>query len=180
MSVFVGVDIAAKTFDLVNRKGGKASKVESFSQSPQGHAKAIKRLHNLKPTLITMEATGIYYFDLAVALVQAGLPVAVINPKSFHHFAKLKLAGSKTDGVDAALLAEYGERIEPSLWTPPDEVRLALRKDDDGFEYNRVRKFEVLGIDEPEKDPFAPDAEPESTASQPQQKDDNKDRPCNS
>ena len=36
MSVFVGVDIAAKTFDLVNRKGGKASKVESFSQSPQG------------------------------------------------------------------------------------------------------------------------------------------------
>ncbi|MEP2269847.1 MAG: transposase, partial [Marinobacter sp.] len=135
MSVFVGVDIAAKTFDLVNRKGGKASKVESFSQSPQGHAKAIKRLHNLKPTLITMEATGIYYFDLAVALVQAGLPVAVINPKSFHHFAKLKLAGSKTDGVDAALLAEYGERIEPSLWTPPDEVRLALR--DIGRQINR-------------------------------------------
>ena len=136
MSVFVGVDIAAKTFDLVNRKGGKASKVESFSQSAQGHAKAIKRLHNLKPTLITMEATGIYYFDLAVALVQAGLPVAVINPKSFHHFAKLKLAGSKTDGVDAALLAEYGERIEPSLWTPPDEVRLALR--DIGRQINRL------------------------------------------
>lgn len=136
MSTFVGVDIAAKTFELVNRRGGRASKVESFSQSPGGHAKAIKRLKTLKPTLIVMEATGIYYFDLAVALVQARLPVAVINPKSFHHFAKLKLAGSKTDGVDAALLAEYGERMEPPQWTPPDQARLALR--DIGRQINRL------------------------------------------
>lgn len=35
-------------------------------------------------------------------------------------------------------------------------VKLALRRDDDGAEYNRLRAFEVLGIDEPEADPFAP------------------------
>lgn len=35
-------------------------------------------------------------------------------------------------------------------------VMLALRRDDDGTEYNRLRAFEVLGIDEPERDPFAP------------------------
>ena len=42
------------------------------------------------------------------------------------------------------------------------EVKLALRRDDDGTEYNRVRAFNVLGVDEPERDPFAPtdDAEP--------------------
>ena len=136
MSAFVGVDIAAKTFDLVSRQGDKASRGRSFSQTPQGHAKAIQHLKTLKPTLIVMEATGIYYFDLAVALVQAGLPVAVINPKSFHHFAKLKLAGSKTDAVDAALLAEYGKRIEPPRWTPPNEARLALR--DIGRQINRL------------------------------------------
>lgn len=136
MGAFVGVDIAAKTFDLVSRQSGKVSRGTSFSQTSQGHAKAIQHLKALKPTLIVMEATGIYYFDLAVALVQAGLPVAVINPKSFHHFTKLKLAGTKTDAVDAALLAEYGERIEPPRWTPPDEARLALR--DIGRQINRL------------------------------------------
>ncbi len=136
MSVFVGVDIAAKTFDLVVRMAGKSSKVEQFKQTPQGYAQAVKRLKALKPALIVMEATGIYYLDLAVALVVAGLPVSVINPKSFRHFAALKLTGSKTDGIDAALLAEYGERIGPRLWTPPDETHLALR--DIGRQINRL------------------------------------------
>ncbi len=35
-------------------------------------------------------------------------------------------------------------------------VKLALRRDDDGTERNRVRTFEITGIDEPEADPFAP------------------------
>src|SRR5690625_1552546 len=136
MSVFVGIDIAANTFDLAVRQTGKSLKAESFKQTPEGHAQASKRLKALEPQLIVMEATGIYYLDLAVALVQAGLPVAVINPKSFRHFATLKLAGSKTDGLDAALLAEYGERMQPGCWTPPDATRLALR--DIGRQINRL------------------------------------------
>lgn len=36
------------------------------------------------------------------------------------------------------------------------KVQVILRKDDDGTERNRVRTFEVLGIDPPEVDPFAP------------------------
>lgn len=136
MSVFVGIDIAAKTFELVARKAGKSLKGESFKQTPEGHTQAIKRLKALKPQLIVMEATGIYYLDLAVALTQAGLPVAVINPKSFRHFATLKLAGSKTDGLDATLLAEYCERMQPACWTPPDETCLALR--DIGRQINRL------------------------------------------
>ena len=36
------------------------------------------------------------------------------------------------------------------------KAKLALRRDEDGTEYNRVRSFEVLGIDEPERDAFAP------------------------
>jgi transposase len=136
VSVFVGVDIAAKTFDLVSREAGRSAKAEQFKQTPEGHAKVVRRLKTLNPSVIVMEATGIYYLDLAVALAQAGLPVSVINPKSARHFAELKLINSKTDGVDAALLAEYGERMGPRLWTPPDETRLALR--DIGRQINRL------------------------------------------
>jgi hypothetical protein len=35
-------------------------------------------------------------------------------------------------------------------------VKLALRKDDNGDERNRVRGFDVIGIVEPERDAFAP------------------------
>lgn len=135
MSVFAGIDIAAQSFELVVRKSGNQSKVESFKQTPEGHAKAVKRLSALKPIIIVLEATGIYYLDLAVALAAADLPVAVINPKSFHHFAQMKLKPNKTDGVDAALLAEYGECMKPLLWTPPTAQQLALR--DIGRQINR-------------------------------------------
>jgi len=46
------------------------------------------------------------------------------------------------------------------------KVRVALRRDDDGTEYNRVRSFDVLSVDEPERDAFAPaeDDEPQAEA----------------
>lgn len=136
MSGFVGIDVAAKTFDVVVRIDGKASKVEQFSQTPDGHAAAVRKLQKLAPELIVMEATGIYYLDLAVALAKANLPVSVINPKSFHHFAALKLNGNKTDAVDAALLAEFAQCMSPRLWrAPPDEL-LGLR--DIGRQLNRL------------------------------------------
>ncbi|HLQ43845.1 MAG TPA: DUF669 domain-containing protein [Planctomycetaceae bacterium] len=36
------------------------------------------------------------------------------------------------------------------------KVRVVIRKDDDGNQHNRVRMFEVVGIDTPKADPFAP------------------------
>lgn len=49
------------------------------------------------------------------------------------------------------------EQLERPL--PPGircKAKLSLRRDDDGIEYNRVRSFEVIGIDPPETDAFAP------------------------
>lgn len=64
------------------------------------------------------------------------MPVAIINPKSSRHFAELMLTNSKTDSVDAALLAEYAERMTPRLWTVPDDDHMALR--DIGRQINRL------------------------------------------
>lgn len=136
MATWVGIDIAAKDFELVSRSDGKSSRTMTFKQTVQGHKLAVKHLKKLKPRGVVLEATGVYYLDLAVSLSRAGLPVSVINPKSFHHFAKLKLSASKTDGIDAGLLAEYGERMTPMLWSAPDERCLGLR--DIGRQINRL------------------------------------------
>lgn len=36
------------------------------------------------------------------------------------------------------------------------ECKLSLRRDDDGNEFNRLKRFEVVGVDEFERDAFAP------------------------
>lgn len=49
------------------------------------------------------------------------------------------------------------EQLERPL--PPGircQVKLALRRDDDGNETNKVKRLDVLGIDPPDVEPFAP------------------------
>jgi hypothetical protein len=60
------------------------------------------------------------------------------------------------------------EQLESPL--PPGircAVRVALRKDDDGSQYNRVKTFAVVGIDEPPAEPFAPADVPTGPEPQP-------------
>lgn len=127
MSASVGIDISAASFDVVICEAGKYSKPARYRQTPEDHNRLISQLKPLNPAYVVMEATGIYYFDLAIALADAGLPVSVVNPKSTKHFAQVKLQNSKTDALDAALLAEYGMRMEPRRWAPPNQHRQAFR-----------------------------------------------------
>lgn len=48
MSVFAGIDIAAKFFDLVIRRNGKSRAVERFEQTPEGHDKAARKLEQFE------------------------------------------------------------------------------------------------------------------------------------
>lgn len=127
MSVHVGLDVGSRTTAMGWRNNGRPAGSCDIDQTPGGRKAAVSKLLALKPLSVVMEATGIYYLDLALELTAAGLPVSVINPKSFHNFAKLMLKNSKTDAIDAQLLAEYGERMSPRLWTPPTAVQLELR-----------------------------------------------------
>ena len=135
VEIFAGIDIGAKSVVVSMRRAGRHIGTYEFRQTPEGHQALIKKLGR-QVACVVLEATGIYYLDLAVALHRAGLPVAVINPRSFHHFAHLKLNNSKTDAIDAALLAEYGECIKPVLWQAPNEALMGLR--DIGRQINRL------------------------------------------
>ncbi len=127
MTCFVGIDISARTFNFAVRVNGKTTRVSELNQTPEDHQALAKKLMSLSPERIVMEATGVYHFDLAVALSRAGLPVCVINPASYHHYAAMRLNAAKTDARDAVLLAEYGESMRPALWQAPDDDCMALR-----------------------------------------------------
>lgn len=75
-----------------------------------------------------MEATGIYYLDMAVQLAEAGVEVMVLNPKAAHHFARAMSQRSKTDALDARMLLAYLQRMDFVPWQPPPRAVLELRQ----------------------------------------------------
>jgi len=71
-----------------------------------------------------MEATGTYGEALALHLHQAGHTVSVVNPAAIKAFAASRLSRTKTDKVDAELIARFCVAQQPLAWTPPaPEVR---------------------------------------------------------
>lgn len=127
MSV-VGIDVSAKSLDVVVRQQGNNGQSATYANSHSGHNQFITKLKKLKPELIVMEATGVYHFAIAERLFDEGLPVSVINPKQSFHFAKTLLQRSKTDAIDAGLIAEYAQRMEPRRWTAPSRARREFRE----------------------------------------------------
>ena len=123
-----GIDVGCKTLDVVIRKSGKATKACSFENTSTGHRKLDKALRKARVTRVGLEATGVYHFDLAIALHQSNrFELMVINPKAAKHYAQARMARSKTDALDAAMLAEFVEHMPFEPWQCPDGSKLALR-----------------------------------------------------
>jgi len=76
---------------------------------------------------VGLEATGQYHLDLALALDDAGFALMVINPKAAKHFAEAIQTRTKTDAVDAAVLAEFAPRMPFQSWQRPDVLVLTIR-----------------------------------------------------
>ena len=109
---FVGIDVAKDDFVV-----SLDQKTSSFHNSPKGINQFIRKLPI--SAWCIMEATGVYSVRLAMALHEKGFKVSVINPLQIKRFAQTKLKRAKTDQVDAVLIAEYGQKMRPGLFTPP-------------------------------------------------------------
>lgn len=116
--VFVGIDVAKATLDVCINPGGE---LLHTTYDDDGVARLVERLRQDGPTLIVLEATGGLEGRLAAELAGAGLPVAVINPRQARDFAKAIGRLSKTDAIDAAVLAEFARAVRPQVRPLKDE-----------------------------------------------------------
>jgi transposase len=90
------------------------------SNDEEGLARLVGRLTELQPTLIVLEATGGYHLAVTAALAAEGLPVVVVNPRQVRDFARSVGRLAKTDSLDAAILAEFADRVRPQVRSIPD------------------------------------------------------------
>jgi len=125
--LFAGIDVGAEELILVIRKNGKPFDPQKFANTPADRTRLVKKLVKLPGIIVCLEATGVYHFDLSLALHDAGVLLMVVNPKASHNFAKVLMKNSKTDAVDANTLAEYAARMDFVAWTRPSDEQIALR-----------------------------------------------------
>jgi transposase len=124
---FAGIDVGAEELVLIIRNHGTSHKAQKFANTSADHLRLTKKLAALPGLIVCLEATGVYHFDLAIALYDAGVALMVVNPKASHNFAKVLMKNSKTDAVDAETLAQYAERMDFVAWARPSNEKIALR-----------------------------------------------------
>lgn len=122
----LGVDIAKLKFDVCLIKENGKAKHKVFANTRHGFEQLVVWLtsHEIGNLHVCLEATGSYGEALALHLFDAGLTVSVVNPAQVKAFAASCLTRTKTDKVDAELIARFCLAHQPSAWSPPTpEVR---------------------------------------------------------
>ncbi|MBK1839066.1 IS110 family transposase [Azospirillum sp. YIM B02556] len=121
-AVFVGIDCGKEVLDVVVVPGGETLRV---ANSAAGHEALIAGLKGRPVALVGIEASGGYERAVRDALEAAGIAVAVLDPARVRHLAKAKGQRAKTDPIDAALIADFTARFQPSA-TPSNRQRERL------------------------------------------------------
>jgi transposase len=116
-SVSVGIDVSKAWLDMALRPSGERNRVR---YDAPGIAMILTQLSQVRPAVIVVEATGGLERSLLRALVDAALPVIVVNPRQVRDFAKATGQLAKTDTLDAQVLARFAEVIQPTLREIPD------------------------------------------------------------
>lgn len=107
-SAVAGIDISKRFLDVHLLPGGRERRFPSDRL-----AALVAWLESHGIDLVVAEATGGLEVDLAAALEDAGMPLAIVNPRHVRHFARGLGLLAKTDRLDARVLALYGERVRP-------------------------------------------------------------------
>lgn len=122
----LGIDIAKLKFNvcLIHESGKLKHKVFPNSEAGFEQLKGWLSKQGVERVHACLEATGTYGEALSLRLHQAGHRVSVINPAAIKAFAGSRLSRTKTDRVDAELIARFTQAQAPPAWTPlPQEVR---------------------------------------------------------
>ncbi len=121
--VYIGIDISQGDLDIA---AYPTEQIWRHKNSQGGISKTVAKLKGLNPKLIVMEATGGLETPLRQSLDQAGLPVAVVNPRRIRDFGRSMGILAKTDKLDAKVMAYFAAKIEPTPHPPRDEATQKL------------------------------------------------------
>jgi len=141
---YLGIDISKTKFDaclLLDKKPA----FKTFGNSYEGFHALINWLEEkgAKPVHICMEGTGKLWEPLAEFLHEQKYLVSVVNPTRIKGFAQSDMRRSKTDKIDAKIIARFCRAQNPIAWVPPPAEVKAIRDMQryvDALKQDRIRE----------------------------------------
>lgn len=115
----VGIDIGKHTLDVYIYETECHWQADN---TPAGIKQLLARLNRYKLTCIVVEATGGYERQLVEACAEKNMPVVIVQPIQVRQFAKAQGVFAKTDKIDARLIAQFGQRMQPEIRVLPSKT----------------------------------------------------------
>ncbi|MGH9486276.1 MAG: IS110 family transposase [Terriglobales bacterium] len=118
--VWVGIDVGKRQLEVALSTGAGFT----LDNDEAGVAELVSRLGAAAPALVVLEASGGYEQQAWIALWEAGIPAARVNPRDTYHFAQANRQLAKTDRLDARGLAQFAAKMRPEPTAPPADEEL--------------------------------------------------------
>jgi transposase len=126
---YLGIDVAKKKLDCALRQPDGKHKHKVFDNTPNGFKELQQWICSFDvPQLhVCMEATGVYWEAVAEYLANYQYVVSIVNPVQIKAFGASRLVRTKTDKVDAKLIADFCKESRPEPWKAPSLQEQELR-----------------------------------------------------
>lgn len=126
----LGIDLSKDYFDatLLDESGKQIHvQVENNKKGFIQLQKWLKK-HKVVELHACMEATNVYWEELADYLHAKGYTVSVVNPSRTKGFGMSQMQRNKTDKVDSKVIAMFCAAVAPKAWYPPTEAQRKIRR----------------------------------------------------
>lgn len=125
----LGIDVAKAKLDCALRRPDGKLRNKVVENNPQGFDILTEWLEKQGAMAVHVctEATGVYWEAVAEHLAAKGMTVSVVNPAQIKAFGASRLVRTKTDKVDAQLIAGFCFERSPEPWQAPTPGEQALR-----------------------------------------------------
>ena len=125
----LGIDVAKAKLDCALRLADGKYRNKVIENNSKGFKVLTEWLGKFSAdnAHVCMEATGVYWEAVAEYLAEQGMTVSVINPSQIKAFGASRLVRTKTDKVDAQLIAAFCFERVPAAWQAPSSNEKSLR-----------------------------------------------------
>lgn len=129
-SLQLGIDVAKAKLDCALRLANGKFRHKVVDNTPAGFKALDDWLakEGAAALQVCMEATGIYWETVAEHLsTRPATTVSVVNPAQIKAFGASRMVRTKTDKVDAKLIAQFCAERTPEPWQAPTPAERTLR-----------------------------------------------------
>jgi len=128
----LGIDVSKDELAVRLQNEIGEFKEGTFTNSTKGFNQLRKWIKPVKLAALhaCMEATNVYWEEVALYLHEHGAAVSVVNPMRIKGYAQSQMQRNKTDQLDARVIADFCAAtpdLKQHLWVPPTPEQSKLR-----------------------------------------------------